>query len=1038
MATKDEKIIEEARKRWKRCQEWESYARARYEDDIRFANGDSDNNYQWPSSIVKGRTDEARPCLTINKTRQHCLQIINDARQNKPGIEVRPVGDQATYDAAKIYEGVVRHIEYISNAQQAYDTAVWHQVMGGIGYWRVLTDYVSDDTFDQEIYIRRINDPLTVYLDPDIQQYDGSDARFGFVFRDMPRDEFEETYPRYKDKLGDMPLNDGAGWNDEHHIRVAEYYRKVEKRDRLLNLDTGEAVRASTIPPNVRELMPNDVIDDAREITEYEIEWYLIAGNKVLERRIWPGKYIPLVRVVGEEVIIDKKLDRRGHTRALKDPQRMYNYWSPLSLETPLPTPSGWTKMGDVRPGDWLLDEGGKPVEVAGVSPIHINRECYLVRFDDGSGIVADAGHKWTVEERGKRKTQTWEWFTKTVTTQELTPNKHFIWAAKPLDLPKADLPLDPYVLGVWLGDGTATKPDITAGPLDAEDMRVCLAASGYNIGPAKTYNGNRGAAVITIYGIWNRFVALGLAGNKHIPEIYLRASYEQRLALLQGLMDTDGSIASANRQCSFTTISPALAEGFAELLRSLGIKAVRCVREAKARMFPSGNTYNCKEAIQFSFSIEPDMRVFRLPRKAVAQGGSRNLHSRRTKRHRISSVTKVPSVPVKCVTINSASHLFLAGEGMVPTHNSSVTEYVALQTKTPYIAASEAIEGHQQAWEESNRVTRALLPFKAFNDQGQPLPVPQRVQPPAMPDAFIKGLQIAQQELMLVSGQYQAIMGEPSNETSGKAINARQRQGDNATYHFIDHLASAVRFTGRILIDLIPKVYDTQRVMLIMAEDGSQEQVNLNPQLPVPLAAQQNPLTGAVQRIFNPAVGRYEVEADIGPAYATRRQEAFNAFMQIASQNSALVGVIGDLMFKAADFPMADEISERLHNMLPPQALGGPSPQMQQMQAEAQKQIGNLQKLASSLADQLAKAQIELKQKNDKSQLEVYDAETRRMAAVGNIDPEALRPIVRELVSQALGTPIVPIMAAHAAADQARQPQPEPEEQDQETQPAQ
>jgi hypothetical protein len=136
--------------------------------------------------------------------------------------------------------------------------------------------------------------------------------------------------------------------------------------------------------------------------------------------------------------------------------------------------------------------------------------------------------------------------------------------------------------------------------------------------------------------------------------------------------------------------------------------------------------------------------------------------------------------------------------------------------------------------------------------------------------------------------------------------------------------------------------------------------------------------------------------------------------------------------MFKAADFPMADEISERLHNMLPPQALGGPSPQMQQLQAQAQQQIGNLQKLANSLADQLAKAQIELKQKNDKSQLEVYDAETRRMAAVGNIDPEALRPIVRELVSQALGTPIVPVMHAHAMADQARQPQPEPEPEEQ------
>jgi hypothetical protein len=200
--TTTSKVVEEARARFKKAKDWEQDARNRYKADVRFCEGDSDNKYQWEATIYEGRVGSDAPALTINKTRQHCLQIVNDARQNKAQIRIRPVGDGATYEAAKVFEGVCRHIEYISNAMEAYDAATWHQVTGGIGYWRVVTDYIQGDTFDQEAYIRRIHDPLSVYLDPDIQEFDGSDARWGFIFQDCPKETFEADYPRWKEKLG--------------------------------------------------------------------------------------------------------------------------------------------------------------------------------------------------------------------------------------------------------------------------------------------------------------------------------------------------------------------------------------------------------------------------------------------------------------------------------------------------------------------------------------------------------------------------------------------------------------------------------------------------------------------------------------------------------------------------------------------------------------------------------------------------------------------------------------------------------------------
>jgi hypothetical protein len=357
----------------------------------------------------------------------------------------------------------------------------------------------------------------------------------------------------------------------------------------------------------------------------------------------------------------------------------------------------------------------------------------------------------------------------------------------------------------------------------------------------------------------------------------------------------------------------------------------------------------------------------------------------------------------------------------------SSAVESVALQTKTTWMAPAEAIEAYQRFWDTANTENHSVLPWNARDDQGQALPPPARVDPPQMPQAYIAGMQAAGQELMMASGQYQPTLGQPSptQETSGKAIALRQRQGDNATYHYIDNLAIAIRFTGRILLDLIPVVYDTPRVIQIMAMDGTVDKVQLNPQQPQALQTQQNQqpqqqlpggvaptpqqqLAQSVVRIFNPAVGQYEVQADVGPAYATKRQQAFDAFLQIVTTAPQMLNVAGDLLMKAADFPMADDLSERLQRMVPPNVLGqGPSQQEQQLQ----QQLNASQAHVALLAEKLAVAEMKVKVGADRVDVDAYNAVTTRMGKLlsmsgtdgAYVDGIEVRALIQQMVRDAV-----------------------------------
>lgn len=655
--SEDEKIVAEAKDRFKRAYDYESEFRSLYVQDVKFANGDSDNGWQWADKLRNDRQLQDRPALTINKVAQHVALITNDARQNKPSVSVKPVGEQASYEAAQVFEGIIRHIEYISTAQAIYDDASESQVEGGVAYWIIRTKYLDDDTFDQELVMEGVRDQLNVLLDCDITEKDGSDAKWGFVFDEVPRKEFERQYPDAAKRVGSATgtgLGDSDDWVREDNIRVGEYYRIVEKEDELIYMEDEAGVSAtfkrSEVPQKYRKQIEQAEKDGLpvkkRKVRTRKLQWFKIAGSEIIDKRDLPGRYIPIVRLIGKERIIEGRLERKGHVRGLKDPQRLYNF------------------------------------------------------------------------------------------------------------------------------------------------------------------------------------------------------------------------------------------------------------------------------------------------------------------------------------------------------NSSAQVEFGALATKSPWTGPLAAIVGNEVQWNNANRSNASYLGYNHLDDEGNPLPKPERPEPPGTSPAFLAGMQIAAKELEMASGQYEAQFGEKSNERSGKAIAERQRQADTITYHFTDNLALAIRYTGKILIDLIPHYYDTERVIQILGKDGTQTKVLVKPDAKVAYEEQKE--KDKVRAIFNPAVGKYQVEADVGPAYSTQRQEAWNAFVQITTSSPALIEDVGDLMFQSADFPLADKIAERLKRKARNERPylfddEAPTPAMQKLVQELEESKSNV----SELLQKLAEMRLKLVGKEQKRDVDAFEAETHRITALSNAQPE-------------------------------------------------
>lgn len=443
-----------------------------------------------------------------------------------------------------------------------------------------------------------------------------------------------------------------------------------------------------------------------------------------------------------------------------------------LDVNTPIPTPSGWTTMGQIQPGDTVLDAAGNPTGVVAVSEVFTDHDCYELTFSNGERIVADAGHRWQTSARVDRiggnsdaefkrargilagvvrhntgaevaiarAVNGESAITRVRTTDEIfttqkygkrNDRNHSIALSAPLQLPEAILPIDPYILGIWLGDGTSACAAITCGSQDKNEMMRLIQETGYGaVAHARgdAWNISLRATEIDLLGdrvhvskssrenLAVRLRCLNVLGNKHIPEQYLRASVDQRLSLLQGLMDTDGTIDKKGRVLSYTSVSEQLALGVAELLSTLGIKyGIRQdVMTCNGRLVP-GTAYD----IQF-MAFRDELPVFRLDRKLDRMRRRSDCTiSPRSKTIQISDVRKVDPRPVKCIQVESESHLFLCGRTMIPTHNSALASIVALYglalDKEPGAEVFAAATTRDQAkivWDVSRRMVQKTPRF--------------------------------------------------------------------------------------------------------------------------------------------------------------------------------------------------------------------------------------------------------------------------------------------------------------------------------------
>ena len=261
-------------------------------DDLRFEAGSPDNQWQWPADVlatrgsVQGQTINARPCLTINKLPQHVHQVTNEQRQNRPSVKVIPVDDKADVEVAEIFDGVIRHIEYISDADVAYDTACENQVTYGEGYFRILTKYCEDTSFDQDLYIGRIRNSFSVYMDPTIQDPCGSDAEWCFITEDMTKAEYERQFPdalpissMMQQGVGDDSISQ---WLSENTVRIAEYFYFCHEPTKL-NLYRGNISVVDNSPEDkqMKELGQKPIKSRTADVKK--VKWLKTNGFEILQ-----------------------------------------------------------------------------------------------------------------------------------------------------------------------------------------------------------------------------------------------------------------------------------------------------------------------------------------------------------------------------------------------------------------------------------------------------------------------------------------------------------------------------------------------------------------------------------------------------------------------------------------------------------------------------------------------------------------------------------------------------------------------------------
>jgi len=619
-----------ARKRFSIAEEAEAENRKASLEDLEFFTGE-----QWPNDVKAARSADGRPCLTINRLKGIKNQVTNEQRQQRPAIQVNPRGDGASTETAEVYQGIIRDIEVNSDAEIAYDSSFEGMVIGGFSYFRVLTDYLPGLSFEQELKIKRIKNPFTVYFDPTCIEPDYSDANWAFIIEDLSKQEYKAQFPKSEaasmvdfSSIGDQ----SPGWAAKETIRIAEYFHVEHDTQPIVLLDDNRVM--------LKEHAPKDaVIVKSRDMIVRRVVWTKINAIEKLKETSWLGQWIPIIPVLGDDLDVNGKRYLAGLIRNAKDAQKQYNYM------------------------------------------------------------------------------------------------------------------------------------------------------------------------------------------------------------------------------------------------------------------------------------------------------------------------------------------------------NSAATEQIALATKAPYLAVEGQMEGFEKMWEQANVRNFSFLYYKAVDVQGKPAPPPTRnaVEPPIQAMAVM--IRQADNDLKSTTGIYDASLGERGPDQSGKAILARQKQGDVATLNFSDNLARSIRFLGKQLVDLIPRVYTAARIQRIIKPDQTVDHVGIwNSSMhdagtdPRTLPGMTDP---SIKRIFDIGTGRYDVTVSVGPSYQSKRQEAVSSQLALIQADPDILKVAGDLLIRNMDWPGSKEIADRVKKMLPPQLQddnGDPAAQLQ----KAQSQLQQLNQQHELLTQHLTAANETIKSKQQEQEAKMSIAKAQ------------------------------------------------------------
>ena len=325
----DSELLLRVKDRYKQASDATEDQRSRALEELAFC----DPENQWDEADKQARRTKGRPCLVVDRMSPFIDQIANDQRQNRPALQVHPVDDQADEETAKVINGILKHIQYDSNADVAYDTASLSQIRCGFGFIRAHLEYCNEDSFDQDIKIDRVPNPFTVFIDPTSMEPDGSDMSWAMLTKDLTEDEYKGQFPdsdlaRASASTWRSLGNEYPGWisSAKKSVRVIEYFERIITEETIYSLPDGTVVAEKDLPAEAKPTKK-------RTTARIEIKQYVLNAVEKLAETTFPGRWIPVFPVYGQELIIDGERQYSGLVRRMMDVQKMVNYWKTAQTE---------------------------------------------------------------------------------------------------------------------------------------------------------------------------------------------------------------------------------------------------------------------------------------------------------------------------------------------------------------------------------------------------------------------------------------------------------------------------------------------------------------------------------------------------------------------------------------------------------------------------------------------------------------------------------------------------------------------------------